>query len=89
MLNIRIDKSELDYLLKSGLDQNLIESIKTSYNQQFDNISLKISKTIGEKILDYLGNELARKGFRQNHEPNSFGIMIENIIDKFSREIYE
>jgi hypothetical protein len=89
MLIIKIDKSELDYLVTSSLDSNLLENIKNNSNQEFNNIYLRLSRTVAEKVLDFLGNELARIGLHQNSEPNSIGIMIENIIDKFSREVYK
>lgn len=89
MLHIKISESDLNYLLASGLDKNLIDSIKRGYHKKYDNIYLEIEKTIAQDILDFLGNELASKGLQQNDEPNAFGIMIENIIDKFSSEIYK
>jgi hypothetical protein len=65
MLIIKIDKSELDYLVTSSLDSNLLENIKNNSNQEFNNIYLRLSRTVAEKVLDFLGNELARIGLHQ------------------------
>ena len=89
MLKITLEKSELDYLLSSELDDHLIKSIKNGSNQNYKTVQLSLEKGEAESILDFLGDELANKGLQRNDEPNSFGLMIENIIDRFSREIYK
>ena len=42
-----------------------------------------------EKVIDELSSILMEKGFDEKSEPNSFGISIEVLIDKFSEAIYE
>lgn len=88
MLNIKIDSADLDYLLGSQLEKSICDTIKSNYAKKFDTVYLNIEKPTAEGILDFLGNELTRVGISEDDEPNEFGIMIETLIDKFSREFY-
>jgi len=88
MLSIKIDRADLDYLIGSHLDKTVCYNIENNHVKNFDTIYLNIERPIAEIILDFLGNELMRAGIGENDEPNEFGIMIESIIDKFSREVY-
>ncbi|MEJ7736057.1 MAG: hypothetical protein WKF97_01410 [Chitinophagaceae bacterium] len=88
MLSIKIASADLCYLIESNFEKTIIDSLKHNHFKKFDTVYLNIEKPIAELILDYLGNELMRAGIRENGEPNDFGIMLESIIDKFSREVY-
>ena len=42
----------------------------------------KIPKNIREDIVNELSNEFCEKGLKENSEPNDYGLMIEDLIDK-------
>ena len=88
MLSIKISRADLDYLIGSHIDQTIRGNMENNYVKEFDTIYLNVEKPVAEIILDFLGNELMRVGIAENDEPNEQGIMLESIIDKFSREIY-
>lgn len=87
MLNIKIDSTDLHYLIEN-LDKVVSNDIKRNHTKKFDTVYLNIERQTAEIILDFLGNELIRAGINEDDEPNEVGIMLENLIDKFSREIY-
>src|SRR5690348_11070464 len=88
MLTITIDKTDFEYLINSSLDQEVKDIISNNSNNKFNTVYLTIDKLICETILNFLSDELSRIGFNKNDEPNELGIMLENIINEFSREIY-
>lgn len=89
MTQIEIDWKDLNFLLKSGLSENICSFIRSNYNREYNTIFLNLEPPIIEAILDFLSEELIKIGMSKNDEPNEFGILIENLIDKFSREFYK
>src|SRR5436305_2209418 len=89
MLNVKIDKETFQYLLESDLNTEIKDILQANCIKSYDLIDLYIEKNIAIDILDFLGNELCQKGFKEDDQPNDAGIIIENIIDKFSRKVYE
>lgn len=88
MVSIKIDSKDLNYLIGSKLEKNITNVIQTNYVKKFDSICLNLEIQVAEVILDFLSSELMQKGFSNNYEPNAYGIMLEGLIDKFSREVY-
>lgn len=89
MLSIKIDSADLEYLIGSHLNKSICDILEDNAVKEFDKIKLVIERPIAEMILDFLGDELMQAGISENQEPNDFGIMIESIIDKFSKEVYD
>jgi hypothetical protein len=87
-MDIEIDKNDFDFLVHGRLDGEIIESLKKNNSVKGNSFHIELSKETIERILDFLSNELAENGFDKENEPNSFGIMIENLTDKFSRVFY-
>ena len=50
---------------------------------------INLSEDAVSEILDELGNLFSTMGLEDDSEPNSLGIMIEDLIDLFGREYYE
>jgi hypothetical protein len=89
MLTVKLESSDFEFLTRSQLDKGTIEIIQKTAQRKYNTVYLQLSKEVAEKILDFLGNQLASKGFNPNGEPTENGLMIEGLIDAFSREIYE
>ena len=88
MNDIIIDTRDFNFLIQSKLDGEVIECLERSSKIQYDTVYLKIDREIVGRILDFIENDLMINGFSENDEPNDLGIMLENLIDKFSREYY-
>ena len=88
MNDITIDTRDYDFLIKSKLDSDIKEYVIKGSVIQYSTVKLKVDRDIIGRILDFLGNDLTSIGFDENDEPNEYGIMLENLIDKFSREYY-
>jgi hypothetical protein len=85
---IKIDKRDFDFLIKSKLDENILHILRTNCKEQYDTIELSINKELIGSILEFLDGDLVNKGFKVDDEHNEYGIMLENLIDKFSRVYY-
>ena len=88
MLHIKLFFIEFNYLLESNLSKSLKEILEKQHERNFENVHLKIEKNIAEDILNFLENDFILKGLKKDDEPNEHGLFIENIIGKFSNEIY-
>ena len=88
MIDIKIDINDFDYLVKSNLSDDIKSVLYKNHIKEFNTIFLTLEKVSADSILDFLSDELCRVGLEQNDEPNKTGVMIENIIDKFSRAVY-
>jgi hypothetical protein len=91
---MKISLSEKDYeFLKSIIDpKSLILKTPENYIGDVENdkqLEIIINDNIAEILLDKLSNLLIEKGLNKNDEPNQFGIYIESLIDKVSREYYK
>jgi hypothetical protein len=88
MLTIKINNDELRFLTDSNLDTVIKDDINRHHIKEFDTVFLNVERPVAEQILGFLGDELMRIGIGEDDEPNEFGLILENIIDKFSREVY-
>ena len=81
MLTVKLEALDFDFLTGSRLDKSTIEAMHKTAERRFNNVYLRLEKDVAEKILDFLGNELASQGFDANGEPTEHGYMIEGLID--------
>jgi hypothetical protein len=86
---IVLKKKDFSFLLESKIESDILSDLRDNYSVKHESIHLDLEKEVIERILDFLGDELTRNGLDENDEPNDFGIRIENLIDKFSRAVYE
>lgn len=88
MDSIIIDKRDFDFLIQGELESDVIKILQNESTIRYDSVYLSIDRELVGRILDFLEDELTTKGFERNDEPNEYGIMLEGLIDKFSREYY-
>ncbi len=87
-----IKKDQLSFLIKNLLDQSVINKLKNFNSEiliindsQTNRCQISLNDVEVSSLLDELTLLLTSEGLKLNDEPNDFGLLIESLIDIFSR----
>lgn len=82
---ISLSKRELTYLANTKfLPEDLGLIINKMATSPDEKRILQLDRNTAERFREELTNRLARVGFGRDYEPTSEGILLEDLIDKFS-----
>ena len=81
----------------TGLSKDDISHIKQAIENQCKDYLARVNALSDgsagpediETLIDLVSNDLARNGLELNDEPNTYGTILESIIDKLSEKRYE
>lgn len=78
----KLNKSELEVLINILKNSKKINTFKVNLILTSNGLIEQPDEI--EIVLDILSEELSKKGFNKNDEPNLYGIQIENLISFYS-----
>ena len=80
---VKLNKNQFDYLNNSFSEQRPYLESKLQIRKKGHFILIEVDENIANKIRDWAGKELQKKGFDLNYELTSKGKILEELIDVF------
>ena len=80
---IKLNKNQFDYLNNNFSEQRPDIKSKLQIRKKGHFILIEVDENIVNKIRDWAGEELQKKGFDLNYELTSKGKILEELIDVF------
>ncbi len=84
-----IKKSHINFIKENIKKSDFVEIFDVFTNEEYENnkfFSVYLTKEEVDSLLDELTMLFTEKGIDQDSEPNQFGLLIEELIDKFSKK---
>jgi hypothetical protein len=80
---VKLNKEQLDYLNDSLFGKRDASGLNFQINEKKGSILIEIDESMADKIRDWAGDALQKKGFDINYELTREGKLLESLIDAF------